>query len=153
MGAEEYNMVPVLFVVRGIPGSGKSTTADKICDLVYSADDYFVGEDGVYRFDGTKLKVAHERCQELVRYAISCGDSVAVANTFTQRWEMEPYLRMAAEYGSRVVVVDCFDGGMTDEKLEEINVHGVPLDGIRAMRARWEHDWRAGDPRPPWERK
>jgi hypothetical protein len=76
-----------------------------------------------------------------------------VANTFTQRWEMEPYLRMASQYGARIVVIDAFDGGMTDEELAVKNIHGVPVEGIRAMRNRWEADWRAGDPRPPWERK
>jgi hypothetical protein len=54
-----------------------------------------------------------------------------------------------------VVVVDVFDGGLTDEDLAARNVHGVPLAGIRAMRARWETDLLAAqnnEPRAPWER-
>jgi hypothetical protein len=41
---------------------------------------------------------------------------------------------------------------MSDEELAQKNVHGVPVAGIAAMRARWEHDWRSSDPRAPWER-
>jgi hypothetical protein len=63
---------------------------------------------------------------------------VVVANTFTQRWELEPYLRMAKDIGATVVVVDVFDAGLSDEALATRNVHGVPVQSIAAMRARWE---------------
>tara|TARA_Y100000034_G_scaffold99818_1_gene122831 strand:- start:2886 stop:3155 length:270 start_codon:yes stop_codon:yes gene_type:complete len=77
--------------------------------------------------------------------------TVVVHNTFSTRWEMEPYLRMAG--GTTVVsVLDLFDGGCTDEELFKRNSHGVPLETITAMRARWEHDWKVGNPLPPWER-
>lgn len=146
-------MQTVLYLVRGLPGSSKSTTASLLNLTAFSADDYFVGDDKVYRFDPSKLGQAHAACQTWVDDFLSRGISCAVANTFTQRWEMEPYLRMASDYDARIVVIDCFDGGMTDEELAVKNVHGVPVEGIRAMRKRWEGDWRAGDPRPPWERK
>ena len=29
------------------------------------------------------------------------------------------------------------------------NVHGVPLETIGQMRARYQHDWRRGDPQSP----
>lgn len=147
----------VLTLVRGLPGSGKSSFARSIVHIAerryVSADDFFGHGEGVYRFDPSKLGAAHAWCQSHASGCLSRRESVAVANTFTQRWEMEPYLRMAAEFGARVVVVDCFDAGMSDEELAAKNVHGVPVAGIAAMRARWEHDWRAGDPRAPWERK
>lgn len=147
------SFAPTLFLVRGLPGSSKSTTAARMGVAVVSADDFFVGEDGVYRFNPKDLGAAHSMCQMSAKKALIDGESVAVANTFTQRWEMEPYLRMAAKFGARVVVTDCFDAGMTDEELAQTNVHGVPVDTIAAMRSRWEHDWRSGDTRAPWERK
>ena len=148
--------ITTLFIIRGLPGSGKSTLgrsiefrSGEVPDCL-SADDYFVGTDGVYRFSPSGLPAAHAECQAAVRSDLAHGSSVCVANTFTQRWEMEPYLRMAAEFGARVVVIDCFDAGMSDEELAAKNVHGVPVAGIAAMRSRWEHDWRAGEQRAPW---
>ena len=76
----------------------------------------------------------------------------AVTNTFTCRWELEPYLKMASKHGWQVVVIDLFDGGLTDEELAARGTHGVPAEGIRRMRERYEHCWRTGDPLHPMDR-
>ena len=31
-----------LILFRGLPGAGKSTLADTLCDVAYSADDFFI---------------------------------------------------------------------------------------------------------------
>jgi hypothetical protein len=155
----------VLFIVRGLPGSGKSTVASRIEGAVVREADQFpglytYGDDGSVVFNGGQkddsgvpmIARAHTWCQKMIRWDL-CFNVAIVANTFTQGWEFAPYLDMVREVGARVVVVDCFDGGMTDEELAAKNVHGVPLQAIRTMRRRWEVDWRNADPRPPWERK
>ena len=141
-----------IFLVRGLPGSGKSTLAKSLGHTVISADDFFM-ENGEYKFDPAKLPRAHAWCLQKTTEAVGDWQSVVVANTFTERWELEPYLALAAKTPfTKVTVVDLFDGGCTDEELVERNVHGVPLTGIKAMRNRYEFDWKNGDTRPPWER-
>jgi predicted kinase len=144
-----------LTLVRGLPGSGKSSFAGLLASnnksVVLSADDYFT-KNGVYSFDPQKLPQAHEYCQIMTKVQIENFCSVIVANTFSQRWEMEPYIRIAKEKNIRLHIVDVFDGGLTNEELSRRNVHNVPLDVIATMRNRWEHDWKEGNPLPPWER-
>ena len=65
---------------------------------------------------------------------------------------MEPYFHLANRMQVDIAVVDLFDAGKTDAELAARDVHGVPEATIAAMRGRWEHDWRVGDPRAPWER-
>lgn len=143
-----------LLIVRGLSGSGKTEFATLVADTVVSADDFFVVH-GEYQFDPTKLPQAHQWCQRTIRESLLLQPFrrvVAVANTFSQRWEMEPYLQMAEELSTRAHVVDLFDGGLDDDALAVRNSHGVPLATIQAMRERWEHQWRSGNPLPPWER-
>lgn len=127
----------MLYIIRGLPGAGKSTLAHRIKDgdiwdrRVFEADQYFETPDG-YKFDPTRLKAAHELCQKRTREWLEKGEdkTAIVSNTFTQRWEYQPYLDMAAELGHAVQVIELHaDFG---------NIHGVPDETINKMRARWE---------------
>lgn len=139
-------MKKTLYIVRGLPGSGKSTIAETLAPgMVFSADDYFV-VDGVYNFDPMKLGKAHEECLLSAASNIVHG-SIAVANTFVTFREAKPYFELAKRAGARVVVIDLFDSGMTDEELVANNVHGVPVQSIEKMRARW-----ASNIRPEFEK-
>jgi NEDD4-binding protein 2 len=134
----------VLYIVRGLSGSGKTSLAGEITNPiwcsdrkaffkdVYSADDYFTDEQGNYNFDPSKLKDAHEDCQKNVELAMTkdyvC--KIAVANTFSQAWEAEPYFKLAEKYSYSPLVVECQNTFQ--------NVHNVPQESIDAMAERWE---------------
>ena len=136
-------MEKILYIVRGIPGSGKSTFAEQIVGadfLVFEADKYFINQDnGKYEFDISKIKDAHKWCQNLVENCMKDSmvndhyyREIAVSNTFTQEWEMEPYFELAKTYGYKVfsIIVENRHGGT--------NQHGVPEDKIQQMKNRFE---------------
>lgn len=121
-------------LIRGLPGSGKSTTA-KLFDkaLHFEADMYFLDADGNYHFDASKIKNAHNWCRHSVMDAMKEGHPiVVVSNTFTQEWEMDVYYLLAEELGYRVtsMIVENRHGGK--------NIHGCPDDKIEQMKTRFE---------------
>lgn len=146
-----------MILIRGLPGSGKSTLAQALKGpggVVCEADDAFIKE-GVYRFNPQGLAAAHAECQAKARdYAsrrpVEARGALVVSNTFSQRWEMEPYLNIPVDHSQ---IIDIFDAGLDDAELAARCIHEVPEGTIASMRARWEHDWLAGDPRAPWDRK
>ena len=128
MGSEK------LLILRGLPGSGKSTEAARLVasgayDLVCEADQFFETKDG-YRFDPAKLKDAHADCFARTRSALEAGKRVIVANTFTRAWEFRAYLDYARTYGIPVEVRVL--------KGEFKSVHRVPAEALAAMAKRWE---------------
>ena len=128
-----------LYLIRGLPGVGKSTLADSLHVQHVETDMFFI-LDGVYRFFPSKIKEAHEWCQARTRQMLADGD-VAVSNTFTRRWEMAPYYQMATDGCLRVpprVVEITVNVMATNEELAARTIHSVPVDTIRAMRERWE---------------
>ena len=137
-----------LILVRGLPGSGKTTLAKLIVSLVedgaaVAADDFFEDEEGNYQFDPTRLQEVHEKCQETVHRLMRDGYSVLVVhNTFSQRWEMERYIRMARDNKYQLHVIDLFNAGLSIDQLVERNTHGVPYAAVHAMWERWQRDWR-----------
>ena len=124
-----------LILIRGLPGSGKTTMANAMVSENYKmihveTDQYFTDSNGTYRFDASELTDAHEWCQHVTRNYLIDNTSVVVSNTFSRRWEMKPYLDMARELGVQVEILEATG--------EYTSVHDVPKHTIEAMKQRWE---------------
>jgi shikimate kinase len=70
----DYNKPPaekvkILFIVRGLPGSGKSTIAKQLSYNHFEADQYFE-RDGEYNFIPSEIGNAHQWCRHQVRNAM-----------------------------------------------------------------------------------
>lgn len=130
-------MEKVLYIVRGVPNSGKSTFAKSLGGTHFEADMFFM-KDGEYKFDMTKIKDAHKWCQDSVNTAMIMNNTaglnktIIVSNTFTQEWEMKPYFEMADLHGYKVfsIIVENRHGG--------VNEHNVPEEVLTNMKNRFE---------------
>jgi predicted kinase len=121
-----------LFLLRGLPGAGKSSLAKSLGGSHMEADKYFM-DKGEYKFDPSKIRDAHEWCQNAVRvWMVNNTEKIVVSNTFTQEWEMEYYFELAKEHGYRVysLIVENRHGG--------VNEHGVPEEKLVQMKNRFE---------------
>ena len=123
--------MPKLTLIRGLPGSEKSTIAKQIAvdtgALHVEADMWL---DYSQQRNPHAVGMAHDICQARARNTLAFGASVVVSNTFTQQWEMQPYLDMARQYGAQVEIITAMgDYG---------SVHNVQAEAIQAMRERWE---------------
>lgn len=138
----------VMVLMRGLPGSGKSTVAKQIIDAtvkenynnhIFSTDDYFMTRNG-YRFVRDNLNDAHLWNQKRVKQELLKGTSpVIVDNTNTQIWEMQVNVINASENGYILHVVESQSSwAFNPNKLASKNSHGVPLDHITNMLHRYE---------------
>jgi predicted kinase len=126
-------MEKTLFILRGLPGSGKSTLAKTLGGNHYEADMYFINASGKYEFDASKIKEAHGWCRDQVWMdMIKDEPLIVVSNTFTQEWEMKPYLDLAKGYGYKTYCL------IVENRHEGINEHGVPEGKIEQMKNRFE---------------
>ncbi|CAN8195910.1 unnamed protein product [Coccothraustes coccothraustes] len=135
----------LLLILRGLPGSGKSTLSRVLlgqsCDgIVLSTDDYFRQQYG-YTYNPAQLGDAHEWNRKRAKQAMEQGKSpVIIDNTNTQAWEMKPYVEVALEKGYRVEFHEPDTWWKFDpEELEKRNKHGVTREKIAQMLERYEY--------------
>lgn len=113
-----------LWILRGVPGSGKSTVATSLCQLpntvAVAADDYHYDEYGNYNFRFENLKAAHQWSQKAVAVYMGWGRDIVVHNTNTTDKEIQPYLELAEKRGYRVVSL------VVENRHGNSDVHDVP---------------------------
>lgn len=122
-----------LLILRGLPGSGKSTMAK---DLLQSGGynchfeaDMFFEKTGTYIFDTKLLPMAHQWCQHMTEFCLEMDNAVIVSNTFTTEKEIQPYFDICKRLN---IVPDIFvcTGNYK-------SVHNVPDTTIEKMKERW----------------
>lgn len=121
-----------LSVIRGVPGSGKSTFARSRYRCLILENDMFHVSDGEYRWSADRMSAAVDWCAQTAEHALSRGMDVCVANTFVLKKYVEFYRRMAERYGADFEVVRCVGD------LSWTNVHSVPYEVLASMRSRFE---------------
>ncbi len=137
----------ILYVMRGISGSGKSTKAKTIVGegVIHSTDD-LIEATGDYRgfFEGmvksknfVDLSRMHSKNLVNAKRSMEAGVSpVVIDNTNLKANEAKSYVKHALGLGysdANIVIVDVGTGGLTTEALAARNSHGVPLEKIRQM--------------------
>lgn len=145
-----------LILIRGLSGSGKTEHAELIVGdhedrAEVTVDRFFEDDDGNYTFDFTRIKEAYEWCKNETKLLLEDGyEIVVVHNSFTRKWEAEPYFNLAKENGYEVQVISLYDGGLNDTDLSERSVHGLSSHQISEQRKRWDlniHPHRGNRPR------
>ena len=163
-----FNLKKEIILVRGIPGSGKSSLALSLVNgdkrrLVENDDFWYVPKSDAH-FPGSYSEFIdmgphlHKVLQgfeyqyhmEMTHIAGSwCGaeafrrlfifDKVAVANTFVKRIHIIPYIEEARKLQIKVILLEAKTDWAKDvDECFEKNVHRVPLEVIERMAKDWE---------------
>lgn len=119
----------MLYIYRGLPGSGKSTAASKIGCLHLEADMYFI-RNGVYQYNKDYISEAHNWCSRACSNALWLGIDVVVANVFATNKLVDIYVQKAIEEGHDYKVV-FFHKNFG-------SIHNVPKEAIDRFSNQWE---------------
>lgn len=124
-----------LFIVRGVPGSGKTTFGKLISGSsgkVLETDQFFVSE-GEYNFDPSKLSEAHNWCRKKVRKEMEKETSpLVLSNTSTQVWEFLEFYKLAFDYNYRVHSL------VKENRHGKKSTHNISEDQIQKMKNRFQ---------------
>jgi len=149
----------IVYIARGLPGSGKSYTMAKTVPStnIFSTDEFWGPE---YNYKPALAGRAHKWNQNRTAKAMSSGISpIGVDNTNIKWDQIKPYAQMAKDYGYTVKYLEATspwwkvisdqlkkpefkEGNPHFEEAAEFlnnrNVHGVPLEVIKMMMTQWQ---------------
>lgn len=161
--ANFFSIDKTLFILRGVPGSGKSSLITNLVQnsltahgsnkvRVCSTDNYFINpKTNEYEFDATKLFENHKKCFDACEEAMMETDHknavsfIFLDNTNIQEKHIKPYRELAEKYGYTVIELlpnDMFDLLQSNDPQEiedflklftERNAHGVSYETIKQM--------------------
>jgi predicted kinase len=138
----------VLIVMRGIPGSGKSTKSKQLAGangVIHSTDDVIEAQGDYNEFfekmfaskDFSPLSKAHSTNLKNLIESLKNGVSpVILDNTNIKQNEAKAAVKTALEMGlddKNIQFVDIGTGGLSAQQLADRNTHGVPLEKIESM--------------------
>lgn len=123
-----------LIIVRGLPGSGKSTFARNLTDImVVEADMWWYRNPKLeYQFDMELLRRAHRWSLQTAEAFLANGQGVAVANTNLTFKEAKDYIGFAKAIGVPITVYTM------DREVNHGSIHNVPSDVMKRMYDRME---------------
>ena len=140
------NPISTLFIIRGLPGSGKADLAKQIVTqmeargsraMLVTLDSFFLQSNGqslVVNFDRRLLGAAHDETYGRSMRYLREGYSVAVVSTFSTIREIERYTRGVARCGldkdTSIQVIKCPGYSMHNNT--------VPLRAIERLKASWQ---------------
>lgn len=133
----------VLVILRGLPGSGKSSLAAKLkfSGEVFSTDDFFI-ENGEYIFDPYKLNEAHVWNKQRTKQALERGVSpIIIDNTNVEAWEMAPYILLGKKYDYEIIILEPDTPWKFNVRvLASKNKHKVSKSKIQKMKEKYQHN-------------
>lgn len=120
---------PVLILIQGIPGAGKTTLAKRLCKSLgirfYEADQWFA-RSGTYKFEQEKLSTAHHWCYGKVKGNLLHKQTCICSNTLTASYFLEKYINLANECSAEYFLIKL--------NTEYKSIHNPPVEVIQVMR-------------------
>jgi predicted kinase len=120
-----------IIIVRGIPGSGKSSFSSLLGRAICSADDYFI-RNNRYLWKADKLGFAHSWCQRKCERFLKLGISpVIIDNTSISSKDVNIYIKLAKKYNYKYFSI------IIENRHDGINSHNVPAETIKKMKEKF----------------
>ena len=127
----------MLYIVRGLPGSGKSTFAKSLSRALncpHFEEDMWLFTKGHYYWTPERFEIAVETCLRetelaMLNYNVN---AIVVSNVFETEDMLEPYATLAKKHDWPVTYL------VAENRRGGVNIHNVPDEALDQMKAEFQ---------------
>ncbi len=134
----------MLYIIRGLQGSGKSTVARDlekrgVVDIIVEIDDYWTDVYGGYKYIHEDREKSHNWLRYKVNLLLYSNLIVAVPEVFESLAEIKKYTDIAVKHHQRYHIFKVQTPWADNPSLLlEKNQHGVPMKRLLELQNKWE---------------
>lgn len=121
------------FILRGLPGSGKTLWTNGLLDVEIFSADHFQRDGDQYNFKPERVAFSHRKCLKGFTACIfveKARQFVVVDNTNTTAVELAPYVRLCEAFDIDYEILNFY---CSIEDSIKRNIHGVSAETIVTM--------------------
>jgi hypothetical protein len=113
-------------------------------EIVCSADDYFVADNGEYIYDKNKLSDAHDNCFRKAVSLMKSHCNVIVDNTNSKLNDYKKYVDLVSKFSYKLFIIELYcETRAHAVQFAKRNQHSVPINDCVKMFSMWESDDRS----------
>ena len=122
--------VPILYLIRGLPGSGKSRLASSMGCFSVAPSDMMSHRGGKYIWQRDNYLISKIHFRDIVKQAMSLQIDICVTELLMNEWFLSFWLDTAMEYYYKVKIITL----ITDPEIAlKRNVHQVGQQDIKEI--------------------
>jgi tRNA uridine 5-carbamoylmethylation protein Kti12 len=129
------NRSKILYIFRGLPGSGKSSFASTLGCMVHEPQDHWHTQNGLYLYDENQCEIASKKSLYLVDFIMKSGYDLAIAEVLPNFISLMQYFQLALNHEYEMRITEIL---ISEETSKNRNKHNVKHEDIARFTSTWE---------------
>jgi predicted ABC-type ATPase len=132
----DNRLIPILYLIRGLPGAGKTTYANTLGCIVIAPSDQMSRRGGQYNWIRDNYMISKMHFREIIRRLMSLQIDIAITEIMPEQKFVDFWLNEAKDYRYKVIIKTLV---IDPETAIARNIHGADHKSIYEVHEQFDY--------------